>query len=270
MSKNLKIGTWEAIATIGCISLIPTLLTIPTFTVETIGTATFLHSIYTSIITFIFLAIILALYKNFANMDIFDVANYVGGKPLLLIFCIITLLYLLVSFVLTFSEFIQNLQNVLLQNAPQEYISIIFGVVITISVFLGIRGIFRTGSIITPLIVVGFLLMFFSLQKDVDLTNFFPVFGNGVSNFFVEGFNHVGKYEGVFFILLITPFVKDYKKIGYFSFFLATFFIIPSLFLFSNIRTNKTYKPRPIHPKSRINIYPTLAFSNIYILVTCT
>lgn len=235
MSKNLKIGTWEAIATIGCISLIPTLLTIPTFTVETIGTATFLHSIYTSIITFIFLAITLALYKNFANMDIFDVANYVGGKPLLLIFCVITLLYLLVSFVLTFSEFIQNLQNVLLQNAPQEYISIIFGVVITISVFLGIRGIFRTGSIITPLIVVGFLLMFFSLQKDVDLTNFFPVFGNGVSKFFVEGFNHIGKYEGVFFILLITPFVKDYKKIGYFSFFLATFFIIPSLFLLVGI-----------------------------------
>ena len=26
---------------------------------------------------------------------------------------------------------------------------------------------------------------------------------NGVSKFFVEGFNHIGKYEGVFFILLI-------------------------------------------------------------------
>ena len=235
MNKNLKIGTWEAIATIGCISLIPTLLTIPTFTVETIGTASFLHSIYTAIITFIFLAIILALYKNFATMDIFDISNYVGGKILFLVICLITLLYLMISFVLTFSEFIQNLQNVLLQNAPQEYISIIFGVVITISVFLGIRGIFRTGSMVTPLIILGFLLMFFSLQSDVNLTNFFPVFGNNITDFFAKGFNHVGKYEGVFFILLITPFVRNYKKVGYFSFFLATFFIIISLFLLVGI-----------------------------------
>lgn len=235
MNKNLKIGTWEAVATIGCISLIPTLLTIPTFTVETIGTATFLHSIYTSIITFVFLWIILSLYKNFANMDILDIANYVGGKPLFFVVCIITLLYLMVSFVLTFSEFIQNLQNVLFQNAPQEYISIIFATVIAISVFIGIRGIFRTGSIVTLLIIIGFLLMFFSLQSYVDYTNFFPIFGNGISNFFVKGFSHVGKYEGVFFILLITPFVKDYKKVGTFSFLLATLFILPSLFLLVGI-----------------------------------
>lgn len=235
MSKKIRLGNWEVIATIGCISLIPTLLTIPTFTFETVGTATFLHSIYTGIITFVFFAIVLALYKNFTNMDIVDIANYVGGKPLLLFVAIITMLYLLLSFVLTFSEFIQNLQNVLFQNAPQEYLSIIFGVVVAISIFLGIRGIFRTGSIVAPIIIIGFLLMFLSLQNEIDYTNFFPIFGNGVSNFFLEGFSHVGKYEGVFLILLITPFVKNYKKIGYSSFLLATLFIISSLFLLVGI-----------------------------------
>lgn len=235
MSKKIKLTTWEVVATIGCISLIPTLLTIPTFTFETVGTATFLHSIYTGIITFVFLAIILILYKNFANMDIVDIADYVGGKPLLIFTAVITILYLLLSFVLTFSEFIQNLQNVLFQNAPQEYLSIIFGVVVAISIFLGIRGIFRTGSIVAPVIIIGFLLMFLSLQNEIDFTNFFPLFGNGVSNFFLEGFSHVGKYEGVFLILLVTPFVQNYKKIGYSSFMLATLFIIPSLFLLVGI-----------------------------------
>ena len=85
MPKNLKVGTWEAVATIGCISLIPILLTIPTYAVETFGTATFLHNIYSIILTLIVLFIILSLYKNFSNMDIVDVSEFVGGKPLKII-----------------------------------------------------------------------------------------------------------------------------------------------------------------------------------------
>ncbi len=235
MHSNLKIGTWEAVATLGCISLIPILLTIPTYAVESFGTATFLHNIYTAILTLIILSIIFALYKNFSNMDIVDIAKYVGGKPLQVICGLIVILYLAITCILTFSEFTQNLQNVLFPDAPQEYISILFGIGILISVYLGARGIFRTGSIITPMIVIGFLLMFIILRSDVDITNFFPIFGNGISTFFSQGFSRIGRFEGIFFLLLIIPYVKNYKKVGYISFFMTAFLILSIIFLLVGI-----------------------------------
>lgn len=235
MNVNLKIGTWEAVATIGCISLIPILLTIPTYDVETFGTATFLHNIYTSILTFIVLFIILNLYKNFSNMDIIDISEYVGGKALKFIWGIILMFYLFTLCVLTFAEFTQNLQSILFTDAPQEYISILFGVAIVISLFLGIRGIFRTGSIIAPIITIGFILMFIALQPEIDLTNFFPIFGNDIRNFWLLGPSRIGRYDGIFFILLIIPYVKNYKKVGYFSFLMTAFLILPIIFLLVGI-----------------------------------
>ncbi len=231
MHSTLKIGTWEAVATIGCISLIPILLTLPTYAVTDFGTATFLHNVYTTILTLIMLVIILSLYKNFSHMDIVDIAKHVGGKPLQIICGIILISTILILCILTFSEFTQNLQNVLFPDAPQEYISILFGIGILISVFLGIRGIFRTSSIVVPMIAVGFIFMFFVLFNDTDITNFFPVFGNGISNFFSQGFNRIARYEGIFYIFLITPYVKNYKKVGYLSFILSTFFVLPIIFL---------------------------------------
>lgn len=235
MNTKLKIGTWEAVATIGCISLIPILLTIPTYAVETFGTATFLHNVYSSILTLIVLTIILALYKNFSEMDIVDISEYVGGKPLKIIWGVLLSIYLFTLCILTFSEFTQNLQNVLFPDAPQEYISILFGIAIIIGLFLGIRGIFRTGSIIAPIIAIGFIFMFFGLQNEIDLTNFFPIFGNSISNFWLQGPSRIGRYEGIFFILLLVPYVKNYKKVGYSSFFLTAALILPVIFLLVGI-----------------------------------
>ena len=56
MNSNFKIGTWEAVATLGCISLIPVFLTIPTYDVQTFGTATFAHNVYSAIITLLIIS----------------------------------------------------------------------------------------------------------------------------------------------------------------------------------------------------------------------
>lgn len=235
MNSNLKIGNWEAVATIGCISLIPILLTIPTYGVETFGTATFLHNVYSSLLTLLILFIILSLYKNFSNMDIVDIGEYVGGKKLKIVWGLLLIAYLFILCTLTLAEFTQNLQNVLFSEAPQEYISILFGITIIISLFLGIRGIFRTGSIIAPIIIIGIVLMFMGLQSEIDLTNFFPIFGNSVSNFWLQGPSRIGRYEGVFFILFIMPYLKNYKKVGYCSFFLTAALILLVIFLLVGI-----------------------------------
>lgn len=47
---NSKISTWECIAMIGCVNIIPLVLTIPTFTAQSYGTGSMLHTIYSIIV----------------------------------------------------------------------------------------------------------------------------------------------------------------------------------------------------------------------------
>ncbi len=235
MDSNFKIGTWEAVATLGCISLIPILLTIPTYDAESFGTATFTHNVYSSIITLFIIYILLKLYKGFENMDILDIVKFVGGTPLFIIMGTILILYLWILSVLTFSEFSQYLQNVIFPDAPQEYIGIIFGIAVIISLFLGIRGIFRTASLIAPLIAIAFILMFIILFKYVDYTNFTPLLGNNVSKFWLEGITRIGRFEGVFYFLLISPYVKSQSKVAYLSFLQSLLLILPTIFLLVGI-----------------------------------
>lgn len=235
MNANFKIGTWEAIATLGCISLIPILLTLPTYDAETFGTATFAQTLYSSIVTLFVIFILLKLYKGFENMDTLDVVKYGSGQFLYVICGIILISYLFILCVLTFSEFTQNLQNVIFPDAPQEYVAIFFGIAIIISLYLGIRGIFRTASLIAPLIGLGFLFMFIILFKYVDLTNFTPIFGNGIKSFWAQGLTRIGRFEGVFYFLLISPYVKNQKKIAYMSFLQTILLILPTMFLLVGI-----------------------------------
>lgn len=235
MHSNFKIGTWEAVSTLGCISLIPILLTLPTYDSESFGTATFAHIVYSAIVTLLVITLLLRLYKGFENMDNLDISKYLGGPILFTICGIILISYLFILCVLTFSEFTQNLQNVLFPDAPQKYVAIFFGIAIIISLFLGIRGIFRTASLLAPLISLGFILMFIILFKHIDLNNFTPVFGNGIENFFAQGLNRIGRFEGVFYFLLISPYVKSQKKTAYLSFLLTVLLVLPTMFLLIGI-----------------------------------
>lgn len=235
MNSNFKIGTWEAVATLGCISLIPILLTLPTYDSESFGTATFAHNVYSAIVTLIVISILLRLYKGFENMDALDIVKYGAGNTLYLICGIALISYLFILCVLTFSEFTQNLQNVIFPDAPQEYVGIFFGIALIISLYLGIRGIFRTASLIAPLIGIVFLFMFIILFKYIDLTNFTPLFGNGIETFWAQGLNRIGRFEGVFYFLLISPYVKSQKKTAYLSFLQTCLLVLPTIFLLVGI-----------------------------------
>lgn len=235
MNANFKIGTWEAVATLGCISLIPILLTLPTYDAESFGTATFAQTVYSSILTLFVIFILLKLFKNFENMDVLDVVKYGTGNFFYVICGFILIGYLFILCVLTFSEFTQNLQNVIFPDAPQEYIAIFFGISIIISLYLGIRGIFRTASLIAPLIGLGFLFMFIILFKYIDFTNFTPIFGNSIKDFWLQGITRIGRFEGVFYFLLISPYVKSQKKVAYLSFLQTAFLVLPTIFLLIGI-----------------------------------
>lgn len=235
MIFNEVIGSWECIATLGCISIIPVMLATPAVSANDFGTASFLHSIYAAITAGLFLFIIFNLYSKFKNKDILDVSEFAGGKLTKYLTGFLAIFYLMLSSVVTLSEFNENIRNILFPHAPAAYISSLFVLAIFVGTFVGLKGIIRTSSLIAPVIITGFIAMFISLLGKIDLTNFTPILGNGAKTFFIDGAFRIGRYESFLLILLLGPNIKNLGKTATKSFFMVTFIILISLFLIFGI-----------------------------------
>lgn len=226
MIFNEKFGSFECITTMFCIAFMPIFLTLPRFSALEFGTGSFFQSIYMSIVALIFFLILYKLYKKFKNHDILDIAEYTGGKVLKYITGILIIFYVFSSVLITLSEFNEDIKNVLFLEAPSAFISILFGITILISSFIGVKGVFRASAIIAPLIFIGLITTLLSLISNIDLTNFFPVFGNGVSNTLIKGGFRFGRYESLALFLLIAPNIKNLGKTSLKAFSLINFLII--------------------------------------------
>ncbi len=170
------ITSWECIAMIVCISSIHLILSFPTFIADDYASATLLQSIYLAIIVGIFFFILFKMYAKFKDKDILDIAKYVGGNFLMYLTGIMLIIYLLISSTITLSEFTENINSVLFYNAPASYISLLFVIAILFGALIGLKGIFRTNAIITPLLILSFIFLFLSQYDNVDYTNFLPIF----------------------------------------------------------------------------------------------
>ena len=220
--QNVKIGAIECIATLGCVAIIPSILTGPTFTVQTFGTGSLAHVIYIILIGILLFSLFFGLFFKFKGKDFIDISEYAGGKFLKYFSGISAVFYLLLTTILALSEFTENIRNIIFENAPTEYFYILFIIGMLISVLTGIRGIFRASTIIAPIIIISILFILFSLYSDIDITNFTPIFGNGIKEFFVTGSFRIEIFESLFLILLMGPQIKNIKKATVGSFLLIS------------------------------------------------
>ena len=124
--QNVKISALECIATLGCVAVIPSLLTGPTFTIQTFGTGSLTHIIYMIIFGALLFSLLFSLLFKFNGMDIIDISEYAGGKFLKYFSGITSIIYLLLTVILALSEFTENIRNIIFQNAPTEYFYLIF------------------------------------------------------------------------------------------------------------------------------------------------
>lgn len=228
-------GTFECIATIGAMTIIPLILTLPTLATNYFGTASFLHAVYSSIIAGILFYILIRLYKNFSNKDILEVTEFSLGKFFKYFTGILIIVYLLSAATITISEFNENARIILFTETPSLYVSILFLIAVFVGSIIGLQGIFRASAIVTPFMIVGFIAMFFSLIPNIDLTNLTPIFGNGIKEVFVNGAFKISAYESLALIFLIAPNLKHFNKTAKGSFLMIAFFILTAFFLIFSI-----------------------------------
>lgn len=124
--ENVKISALECIATLGCVAVIPSILTGPTFTIQSFGTASLAHIIYLIVLYAFLFTLYFGLFLNFKNKDIIDISEYVGGNFLKYFTGITIIIYLMLTIILALSEFTENIRNIIFQNAPTEYFYLLF------------------------------------------------------------------------------------------------------------------------------------------------
>lgn len=235
MIVNGTLSSWQAISTLGCVSIIPLILTLPTFACEEFGTGTFLQVVYMTIIMGLFLLLYFKLYSKFKDKDIIDISEMVGGNFLKYVIALLIIGYLFSVSIFTLSEFNENMRNILFSDAPPAYISLLFIIAVFLGALLGIKGVFRVSALVTPIIILGFVAMLLSLLDNIDIMNFTPVFGNGIEKIFLNGATRFGRYESLAVFSLIAPNLKNLNKTIGKTFGLVSFFIIISFFLLLGI-----------------------------------
>lgn len=229
------LSSWEAISALGCIAVIPLILTVPTFVCEDFGTGTLIQVLYMTIIMALYLFVYFKLYSKFKNKDIIDISEFVGGKTLKYMITLLIIVYFFSISIFTLSEFNENIRNILFTDAPASYISLLFIAAAFFGALFGIKGLFRVSAVVTPIIAIGFLAMLFSLFDNIDWLNFTPIFGNGIGKIFLNGATRFGRYESLIVFSLIAPNLKNLNKTVGKAFALISFFIIISFFLLLGI-----------------------------------
>ena len=200
---------------------------------QTFGTASLAHIVWIIIIGALSFSLLFNLFFKFKDKDIIDISEYVGGNTLKYFTGISAIIFLLFTTILALSEFTENIRNIIFENAPTEYFYLLFFIGMLISVLTGIQGIFRASTIIAPVILFFVAFIFFSLYRDIDITNFTPIFGNGIREFFIPGSFRIEMFESLFLTLLMGPQIKNIKKATYGSFILISLFtLIIAILLF--------------------------------------
>lgn len=223
--------SFECVATLGCLTMLPIILTLPNFIAQYFGTAGFLYAVYSNLIAALFFYILFKLFRQYKGKDILDVAEIAGGKIFMICSGIIIVLFLISSATLTLAEVNENAKNVLLSEAPKIYITLLFMIPTFIGCIVGLKGIFRASAILAPFIIISFIIMFIVLFSKVDFTNFTPIFGNGISNLFLGGAYKITGYESISLLFLIAPNIKNFDKTSKQAFLMTSFFLLSAFFL---------------------------------------
>lgn len=235
MIYNGKLGSWECISLIGCISVIPLVLTAPTFIVENLGTGSFLYSVYITLLTGLSFIVLFKLYSKFKDQDIIDLSKFVGGSFLKYLTGLFIIFYLLISSIVTLSEFTENIRYILFDQAPPAYITTLFAITIFFGVLIGLRGIIRASALVAPIVILGFIALFISMISNIDLTNFTPIFGSGLDKIIYNGTTGFGRYESFILFFLLSPNIKNLGKTVTRSFLLISGFTLITVFILIGI-----------------------------------
>lgn len=183
--ETSKIGTIEAIALIVIVGINHIILNLPKSIINSTGSAASLNVIYVSIIIFVVCALIIKLFKNFPNSDIFDMSEFIGGAKLRFIVGLIYSAFLIFVVSGLIRYFSESIRLIYLPNTPIEIVLLLFALIACIGNKFGFNAISKCNLIILPIVLVSCLVIFLSASNDFVPQRVFPILGYGAKETFI-------------------------------------------------------------------------------------
>lgn len=246
MNTITKIGTFEAIGFMIIVMINRLILNNPKEIIENVGTSSWLNVIVISVIAVIFVLIICKLYKNFTRKDILDISEYLGGSTLKKISSIIFFILFTYVAAIVLRNFCDSLQRIFLPNTPITYIMLFFLIGMIFANKLSFSAIIKINMFIVGIILLSIIVIFVTPINFFDISNLFPVFGNGINETFFSGLTNVFIFSGITYLYFLMPFLnntKDFKKIAVVSVIISSIYLLLSVIsllgLFSYLITSE-------------------------------
>ena len=237
-----KLGNFEAICLIVVVFVNHIVLNLPQMILNSTGSASILNTIYILLIVIIFAILILKLLKKFIGLDIIDISEYLGGKPLKILIGTLCIIYLIFETVFLTRMFSQNLLLVYFPNYPISFIIFLFLFIGVVANIIGKKSIIKTNAIIVPIALFSILFTFIFVADMLRIERSLPIFNNGLDKIFLSGASNIFAFNGLFFLFFISPMLnkkEDMSKVTLCSVLICGIFLILSIatliFAFSDI-----------------------------------
>ena len=227
-----KIGSIEAIALIVVIILNHIILNLPKDFIDSCGSSAPLNIIWVSILVFIFLFIVIKLLKNFTNLDIIDISEFLGGKFLKIIIGILFIGYFIVISATQLRSFCEILKIVYFPKIAICFLVSCFLVVAVIANKFGNKTIIKANLIIVPLIMFNLIIAFFGTVTRFVPERIFPILGYGLNETFFSGISNIFAFTGIAFIYFVPTMIdneKRFKRVSLISIVISSFYLFLSV-----------------------------------------
>ena len=149
------------------------------------GSGSWLSVIFLSIISLIFMFIVLALYKVFPTYDLLDISKYLGGKSLKYIVAILYVIFFTAFSIICLRYFASDLHVIYFPGYSYLFLILLVFVPVVISTRTGLKAIYGTNLVVIPITVLSTFLLFFISIRDFSWQRLFPIFGYGAKNLFI-------------------------------------------------------------------------------------
>ena len=189
------------------------LFSYPRGMVENAGNAAWLQTVFVSLISCLIFWLVISLYKKAQMKSIIEISGEIGGKWLKIIVGIALTALLLFNASLTMRNLPESIKTVLLPLTPMRLILLIMALAVAFGAYMGIFSIARIHSIIIPASGVFLALFIILLLPNADITNLFPILGEGTYNIFVEGLSSLGIFTDVIILFILLPMCKNHERV---------------------------------------------------------
>ncbi len=222
--EKTRFGRIEAICILINLMSVQLFLGFPRRMANAGGTAGWMIPLYVLILSIILFSIISKLYNSFEGKDILDVAQIAGGTfgRILVGLVFLTNYFFIVPIILrTFGE---DVKIFALVQSPISFVLVFFLIGMIIASYLGLEAIVRMGSIVVPIVTIGFIIVILGNVKYFEVEKLLPILGSGPYRIFVGAIPQISLFSGISTLYFMSPFIgksKDFKAIGYMSLILA-------------------------------------------------